>query len=282
VELARALVAAQFPQWAGLPIRPVEAASTDNAMYRLGEALAVRLPRREGAVTPIDKEHAWLARLAPALPCATPAPVAMGAPELGYPYPWGVVTWLDGEPAASGDNPGLARDLARFVAALHAIDPSGGPAPGAHNFWRGAPLAAFDPVMRQRFEWLADVADIAAIVAAWERGLAVAPSGERVWIHGDLKPANLLVRDGRLSGVLDWSAAGVGDPAVDYAAAWTLFDGDTRTVFRAALAIGEAAWARGRAWALVEGVFGLSYYRGRNDALADEGRQVIDRVLSSL
>jgi aminoglycoside phosphotransferase (APT) family kinase protein len=281
-ELARGLVATQFPGWSDLAIRRVQAASTDNDMYRLGDRLAVRLPRRESAVAPIDKEHTWLSRLAPCLPVAIPTPVAKGAPGLGFPYPWGVVRWIEGEPlgAAPITEAGIARDLARFIAALHEIDAAGGPSPGAHNFWRGAPLRAFDPELRRRFEWLSDLDDIGAIVAAWERGLDTpARAGPATWIHGDLKSANLLLRGRRLGGVLDWSAAGVGDPAVDVAVAWTLLAGDARAAFRETLGVDEAVWARGRAWALIEGVLGLSYYRGRNDELAVAGRYVIDAVL---
>ena len=281
-ELARGLVATQFPGWSDLAIRRVEAASTDNDIYRLGDRLAVRLPRRDGAVAPIEKEHLWLSRLAPSLPVAIPTPVAKGAPGLGFPYPWGVVRWIEGEPpgTAAITDVEIARDLALFIAALHEIDATGGPSPGAHNFWRGAPLRAFDAELRRRFEWLSDVDDIVTIAAAWEWGLQTAArTGSPTWIHGDLKSANLLLRGERLGGVLDWSAAGVGDPAVDVAVAWTLLAGDARAAFRETLAVDEAMWARGRAWALIEGVLGLSYYRGRNDELAVAGRCVIDAVL---
>jgi aminoglycoside phosphotransferase (APT) family kinase protein len=135
--------------------------------------------------------------------------------------------------------------------------------------------------MRQRFDWLADLDDIAAIVEAWDLGLETPPwTGRATWIHGDLKGANLLLRENSIKGILDWSTAGVGDPAVDPAPAWTLFAGDARAAFREALEVDETAWARGRAWALIEGVFGLSYYRGENNALAIEGRRVIDAVLA--
>jgi aminoglycoside phosphotransferase (APT) family kinase protein len=282
--LAKALVAAQFPQWSGLPVTWVDAVSTDNDIYRRGEEFAVRLPRRAGAAATIDKEHAWLARLAPGLPLPIPAPVAKGEPACGYPYAWGVVRWLGGAPlqaAMAKADVGQARDLARFVTALHGLDASGGPAPGPHNHWRGAPLRAFDPEMRRRFGWLSDLNDIGAIVSAWELGLAAERwRGSPVWIHGDLKDANLLVRDGALCGVLDWGLAGVGDPAADIAVAWTLFEGDVRTVFKDAVAVDEATWRGGPPWALIEGVLGLSYYRGSTDTLAHAGRRVTDAVLS--
>jgi aminoglycoside phosphotransferase (APT) family kinase protein len=282
VALARRLLAAQFPHWAALPLARVQADSTDNDMYRLGPDLALRLPRRAGAVTPMDKEHEWLPRLAPHLPLAVPLAHAKGAPDGDYPYPWSVVTWIEGAPPQPRVNDrAFARDLAAFVTALHALDANTGPAPGAHNFWRGLRLARFDATLRQRFDWLSDLPDIAEIVQQWQRALLLpAWSGAPVWIHGDLQRGNLLIRDGRLAGVIDWSALGVGDPAGDFSVAWNLFGPDARAEYRAATQVDDATWARGRAWALIEGVFALSYYRGKNDVIADAGRRVLDAVLA--
>jgi aminoglycoside phosphotransferase (APT) family kinase protein len=233
-------------------------------------------------VVPIDKEHAWLPKLAPLLPAPVPLPLAKGAPDGSYPYAWSVVRWIDGDnPPARVDDSVFAHDLAAFLRALHALDASEGPHPGAHNFWRGTSLAARDSNMRERFEWLADLEDIGAIVAAWERDLAT-PAWDRspCWIHGDMQRGNLLMRDGRLAGVLDWSALGVGDPAGDLSVAWSLLGPDARNVFREAMAVDDDTWRRGRAWALVEGVLALSYYRGKNEGIAEAGRRVIDVVLA--
>jgi len=282
--LAKALVGAQFKEWSDLPISAVHAASTDNVMFRLGDELAIRFPRRASAEPAIVKETTWLPRLARGLPMEVPLPVAAGQPADGYPYCWSVVQWLEGAPMEVAElRPSLqtARDLAAFITALRAQDTSAAPLAGPHNHLRGAPLAAFDPEMRRRFNVMSDVPDLGAIVAAWERGLAV-PTwvGPPVWVHGDLKAANLLMRDHTLTGVLDWGLAGVGDPAADLSGGWSIFDGRTRTAFRAALAVDDTAWARGRAWALIEGVLNLSYYRGRVEVLAQAGRRVIDQVLA--
>jgi aminoglycoside phosphotransferase (APT) family kinase protein len=280
--LARRLLTTQFPHWAALPIARVVADSTDNDMYRLGADMAVRLPRRAGAVTPMAKEHEWLPKLAPLLPAPVPLPLAKGAPDGSYPYPWAVVRWIEGEnPPALVNDTVFARELAAFLRALHAINASGGPRPGAHNFWRGTPLAERDPNMRERFGWLSDLADIGAIAAAWEADLPTpAWNGAPCWIHGDMQRGNLLMRDGRLTGVLDWSALSVGDPAGDLSVAWNLLDPDARAAFREAMQADNDAWRRGRAWALVEGVLALSYYRGKNEAIAQAGRQLIDIVLA--
>src|SRR5438552_13155003 len=144
VSLVGRLLAAQFPQWAGLPIERVRPSGTDNAIYRLGDDMVVRLPRRERTSGTLEKERRWLPRLAPLLPLAVPVPLAEGMPAEDYPWAWSVYTWLDGETATAGgaaDPEPLATDLGQFVAALQRIDPAGGPAPGEHNFFRGVPLA---------------------------------------------------------------------------------------------------------------------------------------------
>lgn len=282
--LVRRLLAAQFPHWAGLPIEPVRSDGTDNAMYRLGQDLAVRLPRRPGAVLPMDKEHAWLPRLAPALPLPIPLPVAKGEPAEGYPWPWSVCHWLDGQnpiPERMTDAVRLARDLAAFVRALQAIDASEGPRPGGHNFARGAPLASWQDTIRGRLSWLADLDDISVIATAWdEDSQASAWDGPATWLHGDLSEGNLLVKDGRLCGVIDWSCLAAGDLACELQVAWNLFEPEARSAFRAAMAVDPATWVRGRAWGLGMGVLNLSYYRTRSPALALKGRRAIDAVLA--
>lgn len=281
--LVRRLLAAQFPHWAQLDIQPVRSDGTDNAMYRLGDELAIRLPRRPGAVTPMDKEHAWLKRLAPALTLPVPIPLAKGTPDYGYPWPWSVCRWLDGEnptPGRVSDVVQFAIDLAIFIRSLQAIDASQAPRPGAHNYGRGAPLERWEPSVRERLAWLADISDIREVTSAWEDDSLAAPwEGRPIWIHGDLSVGNLLVRAGRLSGVIDWSCLGAGDPACELQVAWRLLDRKGRHAFKAAMAVDDATWARGRAWGLVSGIINLSYYRVRSPALAEEGRRAIDAVL---
>jgi aminoglycoside phosphotransferase (APT) family kinase protein len=282
--LVRRLLAAQFPRWAGLAIEPVRAASSDNAMYRLGHDLAARLPRRPSAVRPMDKEHTWLPRLAPRLPLPVPLPLAKGVAGEGYPFPWSVCRWLDGENPTAGkvtDADGLADDLAAFIRALQAIDAEAAPRGGEHNHFRGVPLARWKTIIAERLAQLADLDDIGAVTAAWEADMQAPPwGGPPAWIHGDLTLGNLLVRAGRLSGVIDWSCLGAGDPACELQVAWNLFDPDARARFRAALAVDEATWIRGRAWGLAMGVLNLSYYRTRSPRLADQGRAAIRAVLA--
>jgi aminoglycoside phosphotransferase (APT) family kinase protein len=282
--VVRRLIAAQFPGWAGLDVRPVRSDGTDNAMYRLGGDLAARLPRRPSAVASMEKEHAWLPRLAPFLPLPLPLPLAVGAPGEGYPWPWSVCRWLDGEnpePGREGDDNRFARDLASFVRGLQAIDAAGAPKAGAHNHGRGAPLAQWRTTIRERLSWLADMDDIDLVTAAWETDSRAALwDRPPVWIHGDLGAGNLLTRGGRLSGVIDWSCLCAGDPACDLQVAWTLFERDGREAFRAAMDVDDATWTRGRAWGLAIGVLNLSYYRVRHPALAEQARRAIAAVLA--
>ncbi len=259
------LLAAQFPQGAHLPIEPVRSAGTDNAIYRLGEDMALRFPRIPAATARLEKELRWLPRLAPDLPLAVPVPLAKGTPAEGYPWLWSIYRWLKGENAALdrfAEPRQAAIDLAHFIIALQRIDPTGGPPPGEHNFGRGVPLAKRDPRVRAAVASLDTMLDADAVTAAWEAALHTpAWQGPPVWIHGDLSPGNLLLVQGRLSGVIDFGGLGVGDPACDLIAAWSLFSADTRDVFRSALAVDDATWARGRGWALSVALIALPYYR---------------------
>ena len=229
------LLAAQFPQWADLPIEPVPSAGTDNALYRLGDDMVVRLPRIDWAVEQVDKEHQWLPRLAPHLPLAIPVPLAKGTPGEGYPWHWSVYRWLDGENATIeriADLRQAATELARFVVALQRIDTTGGPPPG-----RATPFAA----CRWRCEHPTRTDRRPARHDRYrrsDRGLGSSPPGTRVARPAGLGPrrpatGNLLFVEGRLSAVIDFGSLGVGDPACDLIVAWNVLSADTGNVFRA-------------------------------------------------
>jgi aminoglycoside phosphotransferase (APT) family kinase protein len=284
VALVGRLLAAQFPQWAALPLMPVHSAGTDNALYRLGSDLVVRLPRIEQATGQVEKEHHWLPRLAPHLPLAIPVPLAKGRPGEGYPWPWSVYRWLAGENATIqriADAGQAARELAHFIAALHRIDPTDGPPPGTHNSFRGVPLSTRDTETRAAIGALSGMLETEAVTAAWEAALqAPAWQGPPVWIHGDLSPLNLLVEGGRLSAVIDFGCLGVGDPACDLQVAWNLLSAESRDIFRTALGVDDATWARGRGWALSVGLIALPYYQSTNPALAGIARRAIEQALA--
>jgi aminoglycoside phosphotransferase (APT) family kinase protein len=283
--LVRRLLASQFPRWAELPIERIEPTGTDNAIYRLGDDMVVRLPRVARTVATLEKERAWLPRLAPHLPLAVPVPLAEGTPTAGYPWVWSVYRWLEGTDATVEPIADLGRaasDLARFIAALQSIDATGGPPPGAHNFFRGEALVARDDAVRASIASLHDEIDGEAVTAAWEAALR-APEWRRppVWIHGDLDARNVLVEDGRFSAVIDWGSLGVGDPACDVMVAWKLLSADTRGTFREALSVDEATWTRGHGWALSQALNALSYYTLETNAvLVREAERWLAEVLA--
>jgi aminoglycoside phosphotransferase (APT) family kinase protein len=277
--LVARLLAGQFPHWARLPIRPVSSAGTDNALYRLGDDMVVRLPRIRWAVESLDKEHQWLPRLAPLLPVAVPVPLGKGVPAESYPWRWSVYSWLDGEnPTVEdhGDSPQLAVDLAGFLAALQRIDPMDGP-PAS----RGEALERRDEATRAAIEALRGAIDTDAVTAAWEAALEVPPwAGPPVWVHADLAPGNVLLVRRRLGAVIDFSLMGLGDPACDLPVAWNLLSEGVRDRFRTTLEVDDATWARGRGWALSIALIQLPYYRDTNPALAASSRHVIREILT--
>ena len=272
--LVHGLLAEQFPDWANLPRERVEPQGTVNAVFRLGDELAVRLARRKGPTEPGGKELEWLPKLAPLLPLEVPVPVAQGSPTAAYPWYWDVYFWVDGETAPVDEIDAIqaARDLGQFVAALQAADPAGAPQ------GRGIPLAERDREIRH---WLARFDD-STVTAEWERALAAPPwDGPPVWHHGDLDVRNWLVRAGRISGVIDWEAMGVGDPACDVMVAWKLHSGAARDAFREALPTDDATWERARGWALSQAVAALAYYTPENNPVFyREAENWLELVLS--
>ncbi len=281
-DLVGSLLREQAPQWADLPIEAVASTGTDNALFRLGDTMVVRVPLRPSATWQIERELRWLGVLAPRLPLEVPVPLFGGAPTEAYPWPWSVYPWLAGEDATAThvDRERAAHDLAGFIRALQAIDTIGGPPPGPANFGRGAPLATRDEYTRRAIYGARHLIDVDAVTAAWDRALT-APAWDRepVWIHGDIAAGNLLVREGRLSAVIDWGGLAVGDPACDLIVAWELLDADAREVLRSDLWVDSATWARGRGWALSTAVLALAYYEHTNAFMADQAQRKIAAVL---
>jgi aminoglycoside phosphotransferase (APT) family kinase protein len=283
--LVRRLLAVQFPDWADLRIEAVEPRGTDNTLYRLGDDMVVRLPCRERTVKTLMKEREWLPRLAPHLPFDIPIPVAVGTPADGYPWTWSVYRWLQGENAIASPIADLrqaATDLARFLRDLQRIDASGGPRPGEDNFLRGAPLGTLDAAVRAAIVALRHEIDVDTVTAVREAALR-APEWERppVWVHGDLDARNLLVRDARLSAVVDFGCLGVGDPACDVAVAWKVLSTETRNTFRSALSVDDATWARARGWVLYQALGALAYYTAEtNQVLVTEARRWLADVIA--
>jgi aminoglycoside phosphotransferase (APT) family kinase protein len=247
------LVGTQFPQWAGLPVSPVDAGGWDNVTFRLGKELSVRLPSAQDYVPGVLKEQHWLPILAGQLPLPIPELAAAGEPGCGYPWPWSVYRWIEAVPVTEQtvcDLPRFAADLAGFLAALYQIDPAGGPPPGPHNFFRGGPLAVYDGETREALAALQGHIDTALATEVWQAALEATWQGRPVWFHGDAQPGNLLVKGGRLCAVIDFGTCGVGDPACDTTIAWTFLSGQSSRVFSERLPVDQATWTRGRGWAI--------------------------------
>lgn len=279
--IVRRLIANQFPQWADLPVTKVRSNGTDNAIYRLGNDMVVRLPRRVGAAETVDTEIQWLPRLAPLLPLAIPVPLGRGVPDQGFPYTWSVCRWLDGENLVDRPDVDLrdtAVRLGRFVAALNRIETTGGP-----PSFRGGPVSTLENRVRTEIRALGADGSVDADLASavWKSALT-APvwEGHPRWVHADLYPVNLLARGGRLAAVIDFGGLGVGDPAIDMLPAWALLTTQARDLFRAEVNVDDATWARGRGWALGLGVGAVHFYRTTNPVLAAIGRHSIAEVIA--
>jgi aminoglycoside phosphotransferase (APT) family kinase protein len=280
--LARRLVSAQFPQWADLPVRPVEVDGWDNRTFRLGDELSIRLPTGDWYARQVAKEHRWLPVLAPALPLPIPVPVAHGEPGAGYPFAWSVYRWLEGDLAAHApiaDPTRFAADLAAFLVALAAADASGGPEPGEHNFHRGGPLAHYEPEAVEAMDALGSEIPLGAVRRVWAAAMRTTWDGPPAWFHGDVAENNLLLRDGRLAAVLDFGSSGIGDPACDMVIAWTFLSGAARDRFRAARGVDAGTWSRGRGWALWKALITLVAALERGSP-GTRPRRDIERVLA--
>lgn len=259
-ELVRELVATQMPLLAGRSLTKVAPWGTDNAIWRLGDDLVVRVPRIHWAAGQADLEAEWLPRIAPYLPVPIPKPIAVGKPNARFPFRWAVHRWIAGDGAAIDrvDDPvAFAVDLADVVSALHTVPIQG--APPARN--RARPLADYDTETRWAIDHASHLIDVDVATAAWDDALAATPyAGPAVWVQGDLE-GNCLVADGRLGGIVDWGSACVGDPAVDVQVVWSpLFTDETRQVFLDTLEVDEATIRRSRGAAINQACMALPYY----------------------
>ena len=277
-ELVGNLVATQFPRLADRPIRRVRSTGTVNAIFRIGDDLCARLPRMESWAEDLRRELRWLPYLGPRLSLPVPVPVELGRPDHSYPFFWAIYEWIDGRPYADDlveDEHRAAADLARFVTELRRIDTTGAPAAGRR------PLRELDAVTREMIGSAHDVIDSEAAAAAWDRALEAPPwTGTPVWIHTDLLRPNVLVRDGRISAVIDFGGAGVGDPAADLIAAWSVFGPTGRSSFRAALDVDDGSWNRARGFALHQAALIIPYYRETNPGFVASARRTVEEILA--
>ncbi|MEV1154533.1 aminoglycoside phosphotransferase family protein [Micromonospora chokoriensis] len=282
-EVVATLVAAQFPRWRALPIHPLASTGTVNALFRLGAEIVLRFPLRPSADpslrAELEREQDRARMLAAHLPVAVPEPLGLGGPGEGYPGAWTAYRWIAGEPVHPDridDLDGFARDLAGVVTALRGIDTGGRVWSGSG---RGGPLPAEDAGVRSALSASGALTDTARLAEVWDRCRDIPRHGADGWIHGDLMPGNLLVRDGRLAAVIDLETVEVGDPAVDLMPAWNLFDAGSRETYRRAVGVDDATWERGRGWALEQAINALPYYVQTNLVMAAIARRTLRAIL---
>jgi aminoglycoside phosphotransferase (APT) family kinase protein len=286
-DLVRRLLADQHPDLARLPVEFL-ANGWDNELYRVGDGLVARLPRRALGAEIIKNEQRWLPGLAPRLPLPIPYPERTGVPALGYPYSWSVVPYLPGVPAAqagSFDPAAAAVAVGGFLGALHVPAPADAPA----NPARGVPLAERAGSFAANLALLTGqpgqgLVDRDAVLGVWDAALA-APGygGPPVWLHGDLHPANILVHDGQVSGVIDFGDITAGDPASDLSVAWMLLALGRHDSFWSAYQaaggrVDNALRTRARGWALNLALVFLAYSED-NPVLLEAGRRTLRTVL---
>ncbi|MGH3359899.1 MAG: aminoglycoside phosphotransferase family protein [Nocardioidaceae bacterium] len=278
------LVADQFPQWRDLPVRAVASPGTVNALFRLGDDVVLRFPlrpspgreRREELMTEQDNAR----RIVAQSPVAVPEPLGLGEPGDGYAGHWAAYRWIPGGIVNDDnvrDRTAFARDLAAFVRAVHSMDTAGRTWDG-HT--RGGPLHASDADVRASLARSTHLVDTVRLAALWDVCLDAPGGAADVWIHADLMPGNLLVRDGALAAVIDLETVCIGDPAVDLMPAWNLMGADDRARFHEALGIDDATWVRGRGWAMVQAIVALPYYVDTNPHMADTARRTLDALLA--
>jgi aminoglycoside phosphotransferase (APT) family kinase protein len=277
-----ALVRDQFPAWGALPVARVRSDGTVNALFRAGDEVVLRFPLRPDATddarATVLREQETARRFASVVPVAVPEPLAVGAPGRAYGGWWSAYRWVRGEPPeAPCEDEALAIDLGAVVRAIRTLDTDGAAWAGRS---RGGPLATRDAAVRAALAASAGLVDTRAVEAAWAGCLRVELSVADSWLHADLMPGNLLLRDGRLAAVIDLESACVGDPAVDLMPAWNLFGPRARAAFRAATDADDATWERGRGWAIVQAIVALPYYVETNPAMAETARRTLAAVLA--
>ncbi|MBP9694650.1 MAG: aminoglycoside phosphotransferase family protein [Alphaproteobacteria bacterium] len=284
IDLARKLIAKQFPECAGLPITDVEKQGHDNRTYRLGDHMLIRMPTAADYALKVPKEQELLPELAKRLNVSIPAPIKMGKPSADYPYPFSIYKWLSGKSInllslIDQEKEQLAVDLAKFLKELQAINDVEGPEPGQHNWWRGDHVSVYDKGAREQIPELAEIIDAGKALALWDKACATKWDKKPVWIHGDFAIGNILVDRGKLSAVIDFGGAAVGDPACDLVIAWTYLSGKAREIFISKMDMDTDTWIRARAWALWKATFELCQIADKNSSEAEVQKQIIDEVM---
>jgi len=283
-DTVRHLVTEQLPQWKNLAIQPVEPQGWDNRTFRLGGNMLVRLPSSEEYIQQVEKEHRWLPVLAPSLPFPIPEPIALGKASKDYPWNWSIYKWIEGTSANTiefdgADLENIALQLAHFLNELHKIDASGAPTPGLHNWWRAAHTSIYNTQTHELIDKLSNRIDANRARSLWEKAISSRWDNNPIWVHGDVASGNILVRDNKLSAIIDFGCMGIGDPACDLTIAWTFFREKSRERFKNAFSFDSNTWSRARGWALWKALYELSVLENKLSAKAIEQNRIIENLL---
>lgn len=281
--LAGQLVTDQFPEYAGLPVTAVTGPATVNAVFRVGDHVSARFPLRADDPARTERrlraEAAAAAEFARVSPVPAPLPLGLGRPGDGYPLPWALQTWLPGQDATVSDpahSIPFAVDLAALLQQLREVDPRGR---RFHGGGRGGDLRRHDAWMATCLRLSTDLLDTVQLAEIWTSLRALPAVDEDVMCHGDLTPFNVVVHQGRLTGVIDAGGFGPADPALDLVCAWHLLDTEPRAALREQLACSDVQWARGMAWAFEQSMGLVHYYLHSCPELSQLGRRTLGRIL---
>ncbi|MGL4861607.1 MAG: aminoglycoside phosphotransferase family protein [Cetobacterium sp.] len=279
--LVKTLIKEQYPNFSDLKIVEVENSGNDNRTFHLGDSMLVRLPSGKEYASQIEKEMYWLPKLSPYILLDIPLPLFKGNPTKEYPFNWGIYKWIEGETLTYKDILNLdllAIDLAKFLKELQSIDATLGPKAGKHNFYRGGNLNIYDNETRIALKNLKNIFDTNSLENIWKKCLKSKYTNKPVWIHGDIAVGNLLIKDGRLSAVIDFGILGTGDPACDYVIAWTFFSNKSREIFKSHLNCDEETFERAKGWALWKAL--ISYdIENPNSVISKWAANCINQIL---
>lgn len=283
-DLAHKLIAEQFPEYVHLPITEIKRQGHDNYTFRLGENLLIRMPSAKEYAEKVSIEQKFLPKLVKHLSINIPVPVKMGRPSKNYPYPFSIYNWIEGESInlitlTDKEKEQLAYDLAKFLKELQSITDVPEIMPGQHNWWRGDHVSVYDKGAREQIAELAEIIEVRHALALWDKACETKWDKKLVWIHGDFAIGNMLVKNGKLTGIIDFGCAAIGDPACDLVIAWTYLSGKSREIFIHEVNLDTDTWLRSKAWALWKATFELCQIADKNSSEAELQKRIIAEVI---